>query len=457
MDSIETLVILGATGDLTKRLLLPALGEALTRDEDRRVKLIGSSYRKDDEWTDLVRESFATVGSSGSAVDAALETTEFRVADATSADDLRALLAGIEYPATLYFALSPSIWERTVELLADLDIPGELHLVAEKPFGTDLESARALNRGITDVVPEEQIVRIDHFLGVTGTQSLLGLRFANPVLEPLWNRDHLESLEIVWEESLGLEGRAGFYDATGATRDMIQSHLLQVTAMALMEAPGRLDADAVGDAVIDLLRSLRIHGDPATSIVRGQYTAGSAGGIDLPAYAAEDGVDPARETETFVQVTLESDTDRWRGVPIVLRTAKAVGEPRSHIRATFRPVADPVAGVDETQDPTVLTIGFEDGSVALGLTGSTEADTRGPVRMSLTDAAPIANVADLLDTHPGLTGYLAVARWVLAGDATFSVRGDAAEECWRITEDILAGYASSPLRTYAAGSRGPSA
>ena len=226
-------MLLGASGDLAGRLLLPALGQLLDAEEARRsISLIGAGTEDWDQktWQDRVRSSFESGKVSQETVDAVLATTKYEKADVTNVDDLKRLLdAGPPAPA-LYFALPPAVTVLACTALQEVALPKGTTLVLEKPFGTNAESAASLNDLLTDLVPEAQIHRVDHFLGRATVLNLLGVRFANHLFEPLWNRDHIDHVDIVFDEQLTLEGRARYYDSAGALMDMIQSHLLQILA-----------------------------------------------------------------------------------------------------------------------------------------------------------------------------------------------------------------------------------
>ncbi|MDO5533737.1 MAG: glucose-6-phosphate dehydrogenase [Propionibacteriaceae bacterium] len=446
MEQIQTLVILGASGDLTSRLLLPGLATYLTGNPERRVQVVGSSREDHPDWAALVRDAFDEAGASGPAAEHAVETTRWVTADATSGEDLAALLAEVESPACLYFALPPAITQEAVAALAKMDLSDDLALALEKPVGTDLETAREINRLVARVVPEERTFRVDHFPGMPGVLSFIGLRFANRLLAPLWSSEHVESIAITFDETLGLEGRASFYDSTGALRDMFQSHLLQVMALVMMDPPSRFDPVEVPAGAAHVLRNTRLWGDdPARSVVRGRYTAGTVDGEELPDYVAEEGVDPGNETETFFQVRLEVDSWRWGGVPVTLRSGKAIGSPRQEIAITLKRPPHEYDALSTNLPPNTLTMGFEDEHLQVALNVGGPFDSRGRSRVTVSSSMPEA----------GLTAYGSVIRWILEGDPTFTVRGDAVEEGWRITEDVLAAWADQPLRDYPAGSSGP--
>ncbi|GAA1660513.1 glucose-6-phosphate 1-dehydrogenase [Citricoccus zhacaiensis] len=466
MSELRTLVIFGAAGDLTRRLLLPGLATCLAAGvPERGIMLVGSGLDEREDFAAVVQEAFAAELSEDQlalpAVRHTIDSARWITADATDPEHLAALLDQVEGPLGLYFALPPSVTMLSCEALSRLHdsgrLPQDTVLVLEKPFGTDLDSARDLNSLLAGFVPEERIFRVDHFLGLPGVLGFVGLRFANRILEPLWNREDIERIEIVFDEVLGLEGRAGFYEATGAARDMIQSHLLQVMALVMMDPPTRFDGVEIPANTAHVLRATRLWSGDATgesgggtpAVVRGRYTAGTVDGRAMPSYVDEDGVDPARETETFAQVVVEVDSWRWNGVPVVLRSGKAIGSPRQEIAVVFRrPPHDyeqfPSSG---PQPPDVLRVGFEDERIDLELNAGGPFDSRGMTRTVLSTELP----------EPGLTAYGSVLRWVLEGKTAFTVRGDGAEEGWRILAQIAAAYASGqvPLQDYEAGSAGP--
>lgn len=448
--SAHTLLVLGATGDLSARLLLPGLGQLLDREPERRLLLVGSGTEAwdDDRWRAQVRESFESVAAAGPAVDAAVASARYVQADVTAADDVAGLLAECEAPVAIYFALPPAVTAAACTVLAGTKLPEGTSLVLEKPFGTDTSSAESLNTLLGHIVPEERLHRVDHFLGRSTVLNLLGLRFANRVLEPVWNAEHVDSVEIVVDEQLGLEGRARYYDGAGALVDMIQSHLLQVLAVLAMEPPRTLDAHDLREHKAEVLRATRVMGDdPVTSSRRARWTAGRVGDQDLAAYADSDGVDAGRGTETLAEVVLEVRTWRWAGVPFRLRSGKALGATRKEALITFKPVPALPEGLHGTATPTQLRIGFGPDRLSL------EIDVNGPG-----DPFELERAALSVDLPPGhLPAYGEVLDGVLDGDPSLAVRGDTAVQCWRIVEPVLAawGRGDVPLQEYPAGSEGP--
>ncbi|WP_328477926.1 glucose-6-phosphate dehydrogenase [Actinoplanes sp. NBC_00393] len=441
----QTLIILGASGDLTARLLLPGLGALLATGQVPGLSLIGAAR---DDWDDArwrrrVQESFGE----GVATEVA-GAARYLPADVTEAGDLRRVLDAATGPVAIFFALPPAITARACDALAEVDLPEGTRLVCEKPFGIDGDAAAALNKALSRLVPEEQIHRVDHFLGKSTVLNILGLRFANRIFEPLLDATNVASVDIVFDEKLALEGRAGYYDHAGALADMIQSHLLQILALLAMEAPTTLGAAEFRDHKADVLRATRpFHDDPAACSRRARYTAGTLEGRELPAYADEPGVDPSRETETLAELVVTVDNWRWAGVPFRLRSGKAVGNSRKEAVITFkRPprIPDGLHGCDQ---PDRLRIGFGPDRLALDF------NINGPGDPFELDPVSLEAAFGPGDLPP----YGEVLRGVFEDDPTLSVRGDTAEQCWRIVAPVVAAWRAGavPLLEYPAGSPGP--
>jgi glucose-6-phosphate 1-dehydrogenase len=448
MADETTLMILGASGDLTSRLLLPALGQLLARQPERRVHLHGAGMEDwtDDHWRQVVRNAFDSADAD--AAYASVADTTYHRADITKPEDMTALLAEATGTIALYFAVPPAVAERSCEALSQIELPAGLTLALEKPFGTDQESAHKLNELLATLVPEKQIFRVDHFLGRSTLLNVIGVRFANRVFEPVWSAEHIESIVIRYDESLGLEGRAGYYDHSGALRDMIQSHLLQVLAILAMTPPATLDEQDLRDATTAVLRATHVWGDdPVASSRRARYTAGSIGSRDLPSYVNEAGVNPELGTETLAEVVFEIRTARWEGVPITLRSGKALTARDAEIVLTFRPVRHLPAGFNGDAPGSVLrfTLGPDIMALDLNVNG-------GDDPFDLHRATMQADLGE-----GSLRAYAEVLSEILEGDASLSVRGDAAEECWRIVQPVLDAWAANqvPLENYPAGSEGP--
>jgi glucose-6-phosphate 1-dehydrogenase len=449
-DRIGTLVILGASGDLTKRLLLPGLGELLDSGKGGELELlgVGQGALTDEGWRERVSASFASGKVTGARSSAVARSTRYLQADVTKPDDLRRVLAACHGTPALYFALPPRVTIAACSALSSVDLPEGTVFGLEKPFGTDLESAQALNRQLLTLVPEQDIHRIDHFLGKATVLNLLGLRFANRVFEQMWNADNIERVEIVFDEQLALEGRAGYYDRAGALIDMIQSHLLLVLALVAMEPPSSIDADDLRGSIAQLLRATEAWGgDPTGASRRARYTAGTIGERSIPAYVDEKGVDTKRETETLVELTLAVQNWRWAGVPFVLRSGKALARSRQEIVVTFKDVPHLPTGLSGKLAPAQLRISLSPAGVSLDLNINGERDPFTLERVSVdAEFAPGAYMP-----------YGEILAGILSADPTLSVRDDAVEQCWRIVTPILEAWKAGavPLENYPAGSEGP--
>jgi glucose-6-phosphate 1-dehydrogenase len=450
--SSQTLLILGASGDLTRRLLLPGFGALVAAGQADSTLLLGTGNDELDqqEWKARVSAAFSKAGLEGPSTESVIEETSYTKADVTAAEDLSGLIESCEGDPILYFALPPAVAVAACEALRNVDLPERTRLVMEKPFGTDSGSAAALNRLLTSLVPEESIHRVDHFLGLSTVLNIIGLRFANRLLEPVLSATHVEKVEIIWDEDLGLEDRARYYDRAGALVDMIQSHLLQVLALLTMEAPLAINARDFRDAKAQALRATRIwNGDPASASRRARYTSGQIEGRNLPDYVSERGVDPELETETLAEIVVGVENWRWSGVPFLLRSGKALGNPRKEAVITFRPTPHLPGGLTGVDRPDRLRIGLGFGADRLRL----DLNINGPGNPGTIDAVTLEAGFGAGE----LPEYGEVLRGVLRDDPTLSVRGDTAEQCWRIIEPVQQAWKSGevPLEQYPAGSAGP--
>ena len=449
-EPAQTLLVLGAGGDLTTRLLLPGLGGLVDTSSMADLLLIGSDRgeESDEGWRSTVARAFSDGGAQGPAVDTVVRNTRYVAADATDDHDLSRLLARCRGRITIYLALPSAVMVETCRALARIGVPHGTRLVLEKPFGTDTDSASALNGLLHGLVPEDHVHRVDHFLGMTTVLNILGVRFANRVIEPLLTSEHVEAVDITFDEALGLEGRAGFYDGAGALRDMVQSHLLQVLALVAMSPPSTLEGDDVRDAKAQVLRATRVWGDrPERYSRRARYTAGTVDGRSMPSYTDEEGIDPARGTETLAEVVFAVDTWRWAGVPFRVRSGKAIGSPCQEVTVRFR---------DPQHIPTGLTGEVAENRLRIGL---------GPRRLQMElnvngpgDPFDLSPVTLETGFGPGdLLEYGEVLRGVLEDEKPLSVRGDMSVESWRIIEPVLDAWRDGrvPLDDYRAGSAGP--
>jgi glucose-6-phosphate 1-dehydrogenase len=444
---IETLIILGAGGDLTSRLLLPGLGSLLASSRGEDLQLIGvdRAPMTDAAWQSRVATAFAdTPSSRGEKV---TKKSFYLQGDASSAADLMRAIDAATGRVALYFALPPAIAALAAAALADETLPPGIVLAFEKPFGTDLASAKALNRLLSSYLPEEQVFRVDHFLGKSTVLNLLGLRFANRMFEPVLNAQNISKVEIVFEEALALEGRAGYYDKAGALIDMIQSHLLQVLALATMEPPSTVTSEDLRGGMAQALRATRPWDTNGTSSRRARYTAGKVGRRRLASYASEPGVDPERKTETLAEMTVAVDTWRWEGVPFVLRSGKAIGNPRQEVIFTFRDVPHLPTGFTGPSRQAQLRVGFTPAVLQMDIVTNGRDD---PFDLEW-ETVSVEFAPSELKTYGEVLAEL------LTGDPTLSVRGDVAEECWRIVTPVLAAWKKDrvSLDSYAAGTSGP--
>jgi glucose-6-phosphate 1-dehydrogenase len=452
--TVKTLLILGASGDLTGRLLLPGLARLVARGQAPGLTLVGAGS---DDWTteQWVERLETSVADANSQADAGGKRelkrirngTSYHQLDVTAAGQLAGLIETLEGPVAVYFALPPRISQLACEALTPEQVPAGTRLVMEKPFGSSEESARHLNKTLAALVPEDHIHRVDHFLGKATVLNILGLRFANAFLEPVWSREHIEKVEIIFDEDLALEGRARYYDGAGALRDMIQSHLLQIMALMAIEPPASVDERDLRDAVATLLRASSIKPPYAKHTRRARYTAGSLDGRKVPDYAREEGVDASRNTETLAEVQVSIDNWRWQGVPFLLRSGKALGTMRKEAVVTFRPAPHLPRGFTGVDAPNQLRIGFGPDTLQF------DVDVNGPGDVLSLDRATLHAELSASELLP----YGEVLEGVLNGDPLLSVRADTAEDCWRIIDPVLKAWArdSVPLEEYPAGSSGP--
>lgn len=417
---LNNLVILGATGDLTERLLLPGLAQALHGAPDQRLTLIGAAEQATPRWEAVVRAAFAAAQAEGPAVVHCLESTRFEQLDATSASVLARLQTMLSGQTCLYFALPPAVTERACVALTEIDLRSDLLLALEKPVGTDMTSARRVNRLLARRAPEEHIFRVDHFLGMPGVLNLIGLRSGNRLFEPVWNREHVERIEIVFD---------------------------QVMAVLMMDPPSRLDDNELRTNARNVLRATHVWGDDSGSaVVLGRYMSGCVGDISLPSYVDEPGVRCERDTETFAQLVVEVDSWRWNGVPVILRSGRAIGDPRQEVRVVFKQQPHVYGPFCERVERNVLRVGLEQEEVTL------EVDVGNPSRVTALQRVQLRAAVE--QTH--VSAYGNVVRWLLEGNPAFMVRADGAEQGWRIRYTVLAEEGGSPLLDYPAGSTGPS-
>ncbi|MFE4971658.1 glucose-6-phosphate dehydrogenase [Kitasatospora sp. NPDC056651] len=449
---IERLAVLGATGDLTARFLLPALAALRAAGQvGDHLEVTGAS--REDWPTEHYREWAATQlerhggDHPAAAREAVVASLTYLRADVTSPAEVAAVVAG-EGPVAVYLALPPALFPSVITALHAAGLPAGSRIVLEKPFGEDLAGAQRLNGLLADLLPEQAVFRVDHFLAMATVQNVLGSRLANRVLEPIWNSTHIERVDIVWDETLALEGRAGYYDHVGALKDMVQNHLLQLLCLVAMEPPITLGERDLRDRKVDVLRSVRplAEQDAVRRTRRARYLPGRIGDREVPAYVDEEGVAPKRRTETFAEVELELDSWRWSGTLFRLRSGKALGTDRKEVAVHFRPVPHLPFGHHGEALPNVLRFELEPEGLVLDVTG---------IGARAHELAPVSLTARMEPQE--LPAYGRLLLDVLNGDPALSIRGDEAEEAWRVLEPVLAAWDRDlvPLEEYPAGSQGP--
>jgi glucose-6-phosphate 1-dehydrogenase len=471
-----TVVLFGASGDLAKRKVIPAMYDlAIHKALGPRYGIIGFAR------TPMTDESFrSTVG------DAAKTISEVGPIDPKQWSDFAANLyysAGdygkpesyAELAKRLkelseqknlggnrlfYISTPPEVYPDIVEQLgkAGLNKPASadswVRIIIEKPFGRDLASAEDLNHKVLSVFDEKQVYRIDHYLGKDTVQNLLVLRFGNGIFEPLWNRNYVDHVQITAGETLGVERRGGFYETTGALRDMIQSHVLQLTSLVAVEPPASFEATAVRNEKLKVLQSIRPFNPEmmAHSVVRGQYAAGKIGDKDVPGYRQEQGVDPHSRTETFVAAKVLIDNWRWAGVPFYLRTGKRLAKRSTQIVIEFR-CAPHMVFRDKGIEPNrlILNIQPDEGiSISFGAKRPGTEMNIGNVTMKFSYQEGFG--------EPPRSAYATLLNDCVRGDATLFDSGDNVEAAWALIDPILdlwGAMKSASVPQYASGSWGP--
>ncbi|MBM3694507.1 MAG: glucose-6-phosphate dehydrogenase [Actinobacteria bacterium] len=455
-------VVLGATGDLATRKLLPALYH-LSADHGLETVVLGGGTRDlgDEEFRRRSREALTAAGYGGEAAAAwcSRHLHYFPLPADGNFGPLASRLAALEAQHSLpgnrvlYLALPPQAFPAAISGLGAAGLAhsrGWTRLVIEKPFGSDLATAGALNELVHHHFTEDQVFRIDHYLGKETVQNLLVFRFANPLFEASWNRDRVARVEITVAEDSGVGTRGRYYDGAGAIRDMLQSHLTQLLTLVAMEAPVSMAADAVRAEKVKVLRSIRPL-DPA-AVVLGQYAAGGGTAPTLPAYRDLDGVAPGSNTPTYAAATLFVDNWRWQGIPFHLRTGKGMRERLTQVAVTFRP--PPVCLYHGRSDPCVAhsNVLYLDLQPDEGFRLEIEVKEPGPTSRLRTVPLRFA-YAEAFGRVP--EAYETLLLDVVEGDQTLFVHADEVEESWRLYQPLL--DSDLPVHAYPAGSWGPAA
>jgi glucose-6-phosphate 1-dehydrogenase len=460
----DSLLLFGATGDLAQRMLLPSLC-ALHADklvaEDLRIIGTARQDMDDASYRNFAREAlekFLPAERRGG-MGTFLNRLHYQPLDATDQSGYAALakkVGPVDEGLAIFLSTAPALFEPTIAGLAASGLASDRARIGlEKPLGTDLQTSRLINDAVASAFSEEQIFRIDHYLGKETVQNLLALRFANILFEPLWNAAHIDHVQITVAETVGLESRVGYYDGSGALRDMVQNHMLQLLALVAMEPPSSFDATAVRDEKVKVLRSLRLVGPDET--VTGQYRAGAIGGGAVPGYDEELGKDS--DTETFVAIKAHLDNWRWKGVPFYLRTGKRLPTRRTEIVVQFRSVPHSIfAGKGARSEPNRLVIGIQpEENITLSLMAKVPGLDREGLRLR---EVPLD--IRMQDAFAGTTKRIAYERLLLdliEGDQTLFVRRDEVEAQWDWIDAIRASWGEHGVtpKAYTAGTWGPSA
>ena len=475
------MVLFGARGDLTKRLVVPALYNlATTGLLPKNFALIGVDHNDGDaqSWRDGLRkemDSFVNNSSSEDDIPGIDDDTWNRLAasmsyvkgdlnDPAMYSALAPALAAAERDhgtrgnAIFYLAVGDRFFGPAVDGIGAAGLAkqdaGWRRVVIEKPFGHDLESARALDERILKVLREDQIYRIDHFLGKDTVQNIMALRFGNGIFEPLWNRDRIDHVQITVAETLGVEGRGKFYEATGALRDMVPNHVFSLLALLAMEPPTGFDSHAIRSKKADLYAAIPAI-DPARA-VRGQYAAGAVGGQPAVNYRDEPDVAADSNTETYVALEIQIDNWRWAGVPFFLRTGKHLCGRLTEIAICFKKA--PLSPFQDTPvsslAPNWLTLQI---APEEGVSLQFEARRPGPA-VDLAAVSMDFRYGDRFKRMPNV-GYETLLYDVMIGDSTLFMRADMVEQCWRVVQPVIDDWANAPsaIATYPSGSCGPEA
>jgi glucose-6-phosphate 1-dehydrogenase len=461
------LVLFGGTGDLTWRKLMPALFQAFRHGklpEGGRILGVARDERSDDDYRAYIKERFVDVESAKRPRDEEFapfaQLLQYRRMDLSQPAHYAGLKQWIDARnadvTVLFLATSPHLFPVICDQLGAAGLNGpKVRVVLEKPLGHDLASAQEINRVVSAVFSEQQAFRIDHYLGKPSVQNLMALRFGNALFEPLWRRESIANIQITLAEAIGVGTRGDFYDSTGALRDMVQNHALQLLTMIAMEPPSTNNADAIRDEKLKVLKSLKPFdiASVARDVIRGQYKAGTVEGKRAVAYLEEVKVPEDSRCETFVALRAEVQNWRWAGVPFYLRTGKRLAAQDAQIVVNFRPVPHQIFPGAATANKLVINLQPEDGLELhlLAMKGSGVSEQLAPVSLDLDFDKAFATQR--------VGAYERLLLDAIAGRLNLFVRSDEQEEAWRWVEPILDAWQDDPTgpRPYSAGTWGPAA
>ena len=453
------LVIFGGTGDLARRKILPGLFRRyLSGQMPENARIIGAA-RSDlnrEAYQAMIKDAIAEFGGAekedSAAVAKFLETLNYTAIDAKGSagwDTLSGMVRG-DVVQAFYFSVAPSLFGDLASRLHSHKIANaKSRIVVEKPFGRDLETAKALNTSLAEYFDESQIYRIDHYLGKETVQNLMAVRFGNVLFEPLWNNHYVDHIQITVAETVGVDGRGAYYDRSGAMRDMVQNHLMQLLCLIAMEPPGQFGADEVRDEKLKVIRALQTV-EPH-HIVRGQYDAGPHG-----ASYREDAENPRSFTESFIAMKCHINNWRWAGVPFYMRTGKRLRSRASEIAVVFKDLGHSIFEGDEKRHRNILAIRLQPNE---GMDLQVTIKEPGPGGMRLVDVPLDMTFAEALGegAHDVSDAYERLIMDVIRGNQTLFMRGDEVEAAWAWTDPLITGWEArnDVPKLYDAGSSGP--
>lgn len=467
------LVIFGASGDLTKRKLIPALYELHTQQllpEEFAVLGVSRTEFSDLEFQEKMKEFLPKQAHSQKDIDEFMEHLHYQQLSTSDSNEYPILKSRLEslgkelsIPENYIYYLStpPNLYQIIPQSLAEVGLNdstnGFKRLIIEKPFGTDLKSAKELNKNLLNYFSEDQLYRIDHYLGKETVQNMLVTRFSNGIFEPVWNRNFIHHVEITSAETLGVEERGGYYDHSGAMRDMVQNHLMQLVGMVAMEPPVVIEADAIRNETLKVFQSLRpiTEDEVEKHVIRGQYTQSHIGKYLINGYREEHGVDPLSRTETYLALKFFIDNFRWAGVPFYIRTGKKLPARVTEVVIHFKNTPHHLFGAQVSTDPVnnqlVLRIQPDEGILLkIGMKVPGAGFRVQTVNMDF-------HYSELSDIYlPSAYGRLLLD--CMQGDATLYARGDAVEKAWTFVQPILDAWQNNPdipIYGYPAGTWGP--